>query len=142
MAEIRYQITRCKEAPCRSRIEWLGEDDSAKLNKHLVLAGQKPIKDKQFREMYRKGIARYCLLYHDGLPVARGAVEPYSEHAWEAADIRTANAYRGRGFAKEMLRFLTQHILAQGKIATCRTEEDSFAMQTVIKFVGYEEMNP
>ena len=141
MAEIIYQATHCAASPCYSHIEWLGENDSVKLNEHLILAGQKPMKDKRFREFYQKRIAYYCLLYHDNLPVARGAVEPYSEQAWEAADIRTVFAYRRQGYATEILRFLTQHILAQGKIATCRTEEHNIAMQKAIYTVGYKEMD-
>jgi len=137
MAEIVYQLSEYTAVPCRARIEWLGENDSALLNEHLLLAGQQPMKDRHFRKTYRKGIACYCLLWHDGLPVARGAVEPYSEQAWEAADIRTAVDYRGRGFATEILRFLTQYIITHGKIATCRTEEDNYAMQKAIAAVGY-----
>ena len=109
-------------------------------NEHLILVGQQPGKDKWLREIYQAGIARYCLLYHDGLPVARGAVEPLNDNVWEAADMRIAKVYRGKGFAKEMLRFLSQYIIEHGKIASCRTEEDNEAMQAVIKSIGYKEM--
>ena len=47
----------------------------------------------------------------NGLPVARGAVEPYSDGMWEAADIYTAREYRGRGLAKETLRHAAAEIL-------------------------------
>ena len=140
MAAIFYQTTHCADLPCRSRIEWLGEDDCAKLNEQLALAGQKPLKEKLFREMYRKDLARYCLLYHEGVPVTRGAVEPYSPQAWEAGDIRTVPDWRGKGFAKEMLQFLTQYIISHGKTATCHTEDDNLAMQAVIEFTGYQEL--
>ena len=84
-SEILYQLSDYTGGSSNSRIEWLTENDFDKFNEHLVLAGQKPGTDKEFREMYI--YARYCLLYSDNLPVARGAVEPYSEQAWEAADI-------------------------------------------------------
>ena len=140
MAEIIYQLTEYTDMPHQARIEWLTEADMTKMNEHLVLAGQKQRNDNWLREIYQKGIARYCLLYHDGFPIARGAVEPYSEEAWEAADIRTAKAYRSNGFAKEILRFLSRYIIEYGKIATCRTEEDNTAMQKVIKSLEYKEI--
>lgn len=140
MAEIIYQLTKYTDSPYQSDIVWLTEDDMEKLNKHLVFAGQKPGSEDWLKKMYQANTARYCLLYYNGLPVARGAVEPYCEHAWEAADIRTVKEYRGRGFAKEILRFLSQYIIDHGKIATCRTEEENYAMQKVIKAINYKEL--
>ena len=139
MAEIIYHLKQYTAAPHQSNIVWLGENDMDKFNQHLVLVGQQPGRDDWLKEMHDTGIARYCLLYHDGLPVARGAVEPLNADVWEAADMRTAKAYHGRGFAKEMLRFLSQYIIQHGKIASCRTEADNDAMQAVIKSIGYRE---
>ena len=137
MVEIHYRLTSYDGQPCNSKIEWLDENNHEKFNAHLLLAGQGSISEDVFRGFYK--FARYCLLYHDGLPIARGAVEPISEQAWEASDIRTAKEYRGRGFAKETLRFLSRYIIENGKMATCYTEEDNIAMQKVIKSVGYKE---
>ena len=119
-------------------VEWLTESDYEKFNAHLLLVGQGTISQEKFHDFYK--FARYCLLYHEGLPVARGAIEPYSENAWEAADIRTAKEYRCKGYAKEIMRFLSQYIIDHGKTATCRTEEDNVAMQKVIKSIGYTEV--
>ena len=140
MAEIIYQLKQYVDVPHHSNIVWLSENEMNKFNEHLVLVGQKPGNDDWLKVIYKAGIARYCLLYHDGLPVARGAIEPLNDDVWEAADMRTAKAYRGRGFAKEMLRFLSQYIIEHGKIASCRTEDDNKSMQAVIKSIGYEEM--
>ena len=79
MAEIIYQLRQYTGAPHRSSIVWLGENEMGKFNEHLVLVGQQPGKDEWLKEIYQAGIARYCLLYHDGLPVARGAVEPLND---------------------------------------------------------------
>ncbi|MCL2532208.1 MAG: GNAT family N-acetyltransferase [Oscillospiraceae bacterium] len=137
MAEVVYCLNAYVGEPCKSQVKWLGENDVAQLNAHLHLCEQSPMDESQFRALYQQNIARYCLLYIDGVPVARGAVERYSENTWEAADIRVARKYRGKGLAKEMLRFLSQHIIAYGKIATCRTQEDNVAMQKIIHAVGY-----
>ncbi len=140
MAEIIYTLMHHAGAASTSRIEWLSEHDCDKFNAHLQLAGQKPIDEARYEAMYQKGIARYCLLYLDGLPVARGAIEPYSKRMWEAADIRVAPAYRGRGLATDILRFLSLAITKSGKTATCRTEEDNTAMRRAMARVGYQEL--
>jgi len=139
MEEILFELTDYTDTPHQSHIEWLTEHDTKKFNEHLILAGQEPMHDGWLREIYQQDLIRYCLLYHNGLPVARGAVEPYSKQAWEAADIRTAKTYRGKGFAKEILRFLSSYILEQDKTATWRTEEDNKIMQTIILSIGYKE---
>jgi len=141
MAEILYKLEQSPAQPCSACIQWLNANDYKEFNRHLRLAGQKTHGRRIFKGYYDKGIARYCLLYCDGLPVARGAIEPYSEQAWEAADIRTAREYRNRGFAKEMLLFLSRYILEHGKTATCRTEEHNTAMQKVILSIGYARAN-
>jgi len=142
MAEIMHYLKVYESEPCQSHVVWLGEDDVDKLNEHLILCGQKPMDEKRYRELYQQNLARYCLLYVDGVPAARGAVEPYSENAWEAADIRVAGEYRCRGLAKEILRFLSPYIIAHGKTATCRTEEHNIAMQKAMLAVGYIRGEP
>jgi predicted GNAT family acetyltransferase len=142
MAEIMYYLETYEGESCASQVAWLGENDAEKLNAHLKRCGQSPMDEDLFRALYQQGIARYCLLYINDIPVARGAVEFYSEAAWEAADIRTAREYRCRGLAKELLRFLSQYIVAHAKIATCRTQEDNIAMQKVIHAIGYKQDVP
>jgi len=141
MAEIIYHLTQYAAAPPQSNIVWLTAHDVVKFNEHLLLVGQTPSKESQFNTMVQVGGVRYCLLYHDGLAVARGAVEPLDNNVWEAADIRTAKAYRNRGFATEILRFLSQHIIEHGKIASCRTEEDNEAMRAIIEAIGYQQID-
>ena len=107
-------------------------------NEHLKLSKQNQIDDIKWLDnlLYEESI-KYCILFHCDLPVARGAIEPYSDNAWEAADIRSADEYRGKGFAKEILSFLSKYIIENGRIATCRTEDDNHAMLNVIKSLGY-----
>ena len=142
MAEIMHYLLTYEDVPCSSNVVWLAEDDAGKLNEHLALCDQKPMDEARYRQLYWDGVARYCLLYVDGLPVARGAVEPYSETAWEAADIRVAVEYRCRGLAKEILRFLSPYIISHGVAATCRTEEHNIAMQKAMRAVGYVRGEP
>ena len=142
MAEIMHYMLVYEDIPCSSNVVWLTEHDVDKLNEHLLVCGQKPMKKRRYRKLYRDGLARYCLLYVDGVPAARGAAEPYSATAWEAGDIRVAQEYRGRGLAKEILRFLSPYIISHGVVATCRTEEHNIAMQKAMRAVGYVRGEP
>ncbi len=135
--EVMYLLREYHGVPCMNRIEWLTANDMVKMNKHLVLCGQKPRKGDWLHEIYKNGTARYCLLYIDDIPVARGSVEPYSDAMWEAADIRVAREFRNRGLAKEILRFLCVDILSHGKIVSCRTERDNIAMRNALETIGF-----
>ena len=81
----------------------------------------------------------YYLLYVDGKPVARCAIERYSDASWEAGDVKTAREYRNRGLSKEIVSFVTRRILAQGKIVTCSTLPTNLAMLNVIHSLGFQE---
>lgn len=136
-SEVMYLLREYHGVSCMSRIEWLTVDDIVKINKHLILCGQKPREGDWLREIYKNGTARYCLLYIDDIPVARGAVEPYCDAMWEAADIRVVREFRNRGLAKEILRFLCADILSHGKIVSCRTERDNIAMRSALDTIGF-----
>lgn len=81
----------------------------------------------------------YYLLYADNKPVARCAIERYSDTAWEAGDVKTAREYRNKGLSKEIVSFVAQRILEQGKIATCSTLPTNLAMLNVIHSLGFQK---
>ena len=83
----------------------------------------------------------YCGLIKNGKMIARAAVEKYLKDKWETADVRVWRSERGKGYAKQICYFVTKFILENGKIATCRTEEDNLAMQRVIGALGFEKAN-
>ncbi len=82
----------------------------------------------------------YFQLYQDGIPAARGCIERYSFAFWEAADIRTYEEFRGKGFGTAMTAYLTNRIVAAGKTATCRTRPENVPMRCVIEKCGYERL--
>lgn len=113
-------------------------------NKHLKLC--KPKHKRLFykgaditdwNEWLKEG-TEYYLLYADNMPVARCAIEKYSDTAWEAADVKTVPEYRNNGLAKEIVSFVTQKILDQEKNATCSTLPVNFAMLKVIQSLGFQ----
>lgn len=113
-------------------------------NKHLKLC--KPMHKRLFfkgadasdwNELNNEG-TEYYLLFVDEKPVARCAIEKYSDTAWEAADVKTVPEYRNNGFSKELVSFVTQKILEQNKIATCSTLPNNYAMLNVIRSLGFQ----
>ena len=89
-----------------------------------------------FEKMYEDGCI-YCALFVNELIVASAAVEKYSNHKWETADVRVLKSERNKGYAKQICYFITKFILESGYTATCRTEEDNIAMQKVIHALGF-----
>ena len=137
MAEIIYQYPSQTASDSESNnIRWLTADDFDIFNKHLVACGQNPISVAIWNNIQEEGTI-YCGLFIDNKMVARACVEKYSDTKWEVADVRTVNSYRNHGFAFETCNFILQYILAHGKIATIRTEDDNFAMQKVIAKLGF-----
>lgn len=112
-------------------------------NKHLKLCQPKHKKvffkgasSNDWKIWHDEG-TEYYLLFVDDNPVARCAIERYSNTAWEAADVKTASEYRNKGLSKEIVSFVTRKILEQGKVATCSTMPDNYAMLNVIESLGY-----
>ncbi len=115
------------------------------MNAHLKLCKPKHkrlffkgITTSDWNEWLNKG-TQYYLLYEDNKPVARCAIEKYSDRAWEAADVKTVPEYRNKGFSKELVSFVTQKILEQDKIATCSTLPSNTAMLNVIRSLGFHK---
>ena len=119
--------------------------DLAQFNKHLKLCKPK------HKRLFFKGVTpsdwntwaaegtEYYLLYADEKPVARCAIEKYSDTAWEAADVKTVPAYRNQGLSKELVCFVTRKILEQNRTATCSTLPTNHAMLHVIRTLGYRK---
>ncbi len=125
-------------------IRSVGIDERKVFNKHLKLC--KPKSKRLFFkgvsqsdwEKWNKDGTEYYLLFVDGKPVSRCAIEKYSNDKWEAADVRTAPEYINKGYSKEVVAYVTRKILEQGKTATCRTLAGNSAMLKVIDTLGYK----
>lgn len=125
-------------------IRLVGKDERKVFNKHLKLCKPKN------KRLFFKGVSQsdwkkwnnqgteYYLLFVDGKPVSRCAIERYSPDTWEAADVRTAPEYRNKGYSKEVVAYVTRKILEQGKSATCRTLAGNSGMLKVIDTLGYK----
>lgn len=134
-------ISELKEYKLNHKIELANRQS---FNKHLRLC--KPIHKRLFFkgaskkdwESWLNEGTEYYLLFIADKPVARCAIERYSNTAWEAADVKTALNYRNKGLSKEVVSFVTRKILEQGKAATCSTMPDNYPMLKVIASLGYK----
>lgn len=118
---------------------WQGDSTPCR-QKDMASAGDGPF--VSIREWYTEdnGEIEYFQLYAEDKPAARGCIERYSYEFWEAADIKTYEGYRNRGFAFMITAYLTNKIVAAGKTATCRTLPHNEYMRCVIEKCGYQKM--
>lgn len=136
MAEIVYQFVGNKVENNIHSIRWISRDELDIFNTHLSLCSQNILTQSVWEEIYDEGTI-YCILFENGIPVARACVEKYSNEAWEVADVRVVKSHRNKGFAYEVSLFVLKYILDSSKKATIRTEEDNYPMQRVISKLGF-----
>ena len=115
---------------------WLTVDDYDVFCEHLKLCGQYIIDRTKWERAYDDNTI-YCGLFVGDKMVCRACVEKYSANAWEVGDVRTAEKYRGNGYAHQISSFVLKYIFQQGRTATIRTEEDNMAMKKVITDLGF-----
>ena len=82
---------------------------------------------------------RYCAVVRDGEIASIAAEYRFSEDAWMVAAVATAPRFRGRGYAKRVVSFITAQILDAGRLATCHTRDDNVAMIRTAQSVGFRE---
>ena len=137
MAEIIYELKNMRpQEVMLDGVRWIDADEYDVFAEHLQICGQRTILKERWLQIHEEG-TRYCLLFDDGIPVARACVEKYSETFWEVADVRVARAHRNQGFAQRVCSFVLNYILVCEKTPTIRTEEDNAAMQSVIAKLGF-----
>ena len=140
MAEIIYGYHEKTVRETSSRVRWISDNELSLLNEHLSLCSQRLLDQEIWDSICSEG-SIYCLLFENGVPVARACVEKYSEDTWEVADVRVVRNFRNRGYAYDVCSFVLQYILNNGKNATIRTEEDNSAMKRVIEKLGFTPLS-
>ncbi len=138
-------ISKLNVVKQKHKIKCIKKDELNLFNKHLKLC--KP----WYQRIFFKGMSKtdwenlfiegteYYLLFKDDQPVARCAIEKYSENFWEAADVKTVLKYRNKGLSKEIVSFVIQKILEENKTATCSTMPNNQAMLSVINSLGFQK---
>jgi ribosomal protein S18 acetylase RimI-like enzyme len=118
-------------------VRWLDREEDLTLFQHLRLAiGADPPTAEDWQSWHRQGY-RYCGVAGSEAILAKAAVWPRTDTAWELAAVLTHPDCRGRGYAKAVCSFATASILAAGRTATCHTHTTNTAMLRVAESLGY-----
>jgi predicted GNAT family acetyltransferase len=119
-------------------VRWLDDDEDLGLYQESFYRkiGAEPPSREDWEEWHQQGY-RYCGLVREQTIIARAAVWTYSDTAWELAAVLTQPEYRGHGYAKAVCSFVTAHIMAAGRTATCHTYKTNTAMLQVAERLGY-----
>jgi len=118
-----------------SGVRWLDRDADYELA-GSIWPSEMPLLRCGWEDAHAAGY-RYCALLEEDRVVSIAAEWRYSDTAWETAAVRTLASCRRRGYGKRVVAFVTSHILASGRIATCHTASDNVAMIRAACSVGY-----
>lgn len=134
---VRYSCTGQMFRPVdHYNVRWLDWEADFALSQEFWQAAGSPLAYVDWLAA-REASYTYCAIVQADKAVALAAVWRYSERAWEVAAVRTREGYRRRGLGKAVVSFVTQHILDQGRLATCATREDNVAMRKTMEAVGF-----
>ena len=92
--------------------------------------------ETEWRDLHGQGY-RYCALVRDGHALAVAGLWPRTESEWEVIAVGTAPAHRNRGYAKGIVTFVVDEILAHGRSAGITTRHDNVPMLRVIDQLGF-----
>ena len=134
----------CTQATFRpspiSKIRWLNQAQDYFLASEFWPADV-PLRQSDWDEAHAQGY-QFCALIENEHILSLAAEWRYSEQRWEVAGVQTHPSYRRRGYAKATVSFVTEHILAQGRVATCTIEANNTGMICTAQSVGFERTIP
>lgn len=122
--------------PEYSSVRWLERDADYELARELCAACKQDLSYSEWVEAHDLGYT-YAGIIEEGKLISCAAVWRYSEQAWEVAAVVTRDGYRRRGYSKQVIAFVTAHILEQGRRPTCTTNDDNIAMIATARSVGF-----
>lgn len=96
-----------------------------------------PHSREKYEEMLYWGNVRMGAIIEDGKIVAQAYAQQRSKDVTEVVSVNTLPPFRGKGYARAVVSFLTAHILADGRTATMETRNDNLAMIHVADTIGY-----
>lgn len=79
----------------------------------------------------------YCAIIVENRIASVAAVWKYSEEKWEVAAVNTRAEFLNRGFAKRVVSFATEYVIANNKTPTISTDANNMAMRKVAESIGY-----
>jgi hypothetical protein len=139
MVEPTYVVYACTRETFRPSalypVRWLEPDRDYELAQAFWPTAV-PLSREAWTEAYQLGYQYGALIEREHI-LSLAAVWRNAPTTWEVAAVRTHPAARRLGYAKTIVSFVTQHILAAGKMATCTTDAGNLAMQRTAESVGF-----
>jgi RimJ/RimL family protein N-acetyltransferase len=135
---IRFSCTKDTFIPLdTTRARWLQKDTDYEVAQWYWEQFQSPITLSEWITAHRYGY-QYAVITENGKPITCAGVWRFSDVAWEVAAVSTLVPFRKRGYAKQVVSFVTAYILGANRLATCSTNEDNVAMIATAKSVGFQ----
>ena len=127
------------DGPHARDVRWLGPRDYPLALDAWRLRGGSPTRE-EWEESWPADGYRFAGVVANGALLSVAAAlswKPPSSTSWELAGVWTRDDARGRGLATAVCSFVTAHILASGRVATCNTTGSRPAMIRVARRLGY-----
>lgn len=141
---VRFVCTRETYVPARNsqglEIGWLGPSDYSLALEAWRLRGGVPTRE-QWELSWPTDGYRFAGIVAEGRLLSIAAAlswKPPSPTSWELGGVWTREAARLQGLGTAVCSFVTAHILASGRLATCNTTRSRPAMIGVVRRLGYQ----
>ena len=116
---------------------WLQPDSDYELAKAYWEHWKQPLSHATWAKAHEFGY-RHAARTAERRTASTAGVWRFSEEAWEVVAVSTLEDFRRKGFAQQLVAFVTAQILGAGRLATCSTRDDNGAMVATAKSVGYQ----
>ena len=120
-----------------TRVRWLIKDVDYELARDYWRKRHSPLSYKDWATAHTVGY-QYAAILDQGQVISCAGVWRFSEPAWEVAAVSTLEPYRHKGHGKQVVAYVTAHILEANRLATCSTGNENTAMIATAKSVGFQ----
>ena len=120
-----------------TRVQWLQKDLDYEVAQWYWQQLQSPMTYKTWITAHAYGY-QYAVIMEEDKPITCAGVWRFSDAAWEVAAVSTLAPYRNRGYAKQVVSFVTAYILGANRLATCSTNDENTAMIATAKSIGFQ----
>ena len=98
------------------------------------------LSDKANREKIARNIASYRIIRVDGRIVSFANSSPDTEKSRRISWVYTRPEYRGQGYAREVVNFVKNEILASGRLATLNVDIDNPISNHLYSSLGFKKV--
>jgi hypothetical protein len=122
-------------------VRWLHRDVDYKVAQSYWRQLRSPMTYQTWIKAHWYGY-QYAVISQGDKPVSCAGVWRFSDTAWEVAAVSTLAPYQKRGYARQVVSFVTSYILEANRLATCGTNDENAAMIATAKSVGFYIVPP